>query len=62
MSITKGAAAEQRAANFLSERRVKILARNWRCRLGEIDLICEDAGTLVFVEVRSRSAQQTSSR
>ncbi|GAB3245050.1 YraN family protein [Chitinimonas naiadis] len=58
MSITKGAAAEQRAANFLTERRVRIVARNWRCRLGEIDLICDDAGTLVFVEVRSRSAQR----
>lgn len=31
------------------------MARNYRCRMGEIDLILEDRGTLVFVEVRLRS-------
>lgn len=55
MSIAKGAAAEARAANFLEAQRVRIVARNWRCRHGEIDLIAEEAGTLLFVEVRSRA-------
>lgn len=55
MSIAKGAAAEQAAADFLVAQRLKIVARNWRCRLGEIDLIADDRGTLVFVEVRKRS-------
>ena len=31
-----------------------LIARNFRCRLGELDLICEDRGTLVIVEVRQR--------
>lgn len=37
---------------------MRILARNWRCRLGEIDLIVEDAGVTVFVEVRQRSSRR----
>ena len=32
-----------------------IIERNWRCRLGEIDLIAEERGMLVFAEVRMRS-------
>lgn len=31
--------------------------RNWRCRVGEIDLVMQDQGTLVFVEVKSRTAR-----
>lgn len=33
---------------------MKVLTRNFRCRGGEIDLVCRDARTLVFVEVRLR--------
>ncbi|WP_445297103.1 YraN family protein [Chitinimonas sp. PSY-7] len=55
MSQTKGAAAEALAAEYLVQRGVSIIARNWRCRMGELDLIANDAGTLVFVEVRSRA-------
>ena len=33
---------------------LRILARNWRCRHGEIDLVAEEGGTLVFAEVRLR--------
>ena len=50
-----GALAEEQAARFLAGRGLKILARNYRCRGGEIDLICRDGKTLVFVEVRLRS-------
>ena len=32
-----------------------ILARNWRCRYGELDVIAEDGGTVVFVEVKTRT-------
>jgi len=42
------------AAAFLRARRYRILARNFRCRAGEIDLVAEDGRVLVFVEVRSR--------
>lgn len=34
---------------------LRLLERNWRCRLGEIDLVAEERGTLVFAEVRMRS-------
>ncbi len=50
-----GIAAENRAAEFLAARGLKLLERNFRVRGGEIDLICRDGGSVVFVEVRSRS-------
>jgi putative endonuclease len=51
-----GAGAEERAARFLASRGLAIVARNFRTRLGEIDLVARDRGTLVFVEVRSRAS------
>jgi putative endonuclease len=50
-----GAAAETRAANYLAGRGLRPVARNWRARGGEIDLIMRDGAVLVFVEVRARS-------
>lgn len=50
-----GAQAEQLAAQYLQQQGLKLLQRNYRCRFGEIDLICQHAGSLVFVEVRLRS-------
>ena len=50
-----GTCAEERAAVFLQARGMQILARNYRCRQGEIDLIARDGRYLVFVEVKSRS-------
>jgi putative endonuclease len=52
--IAAGARAEALAAAFLVERGLKLVARNFRTRLGEIDLIARDGATLVFVEVRRR--------
>ena len=52
---TDGARADEQAARFLAERGLKILARNYRCRGGEIDLVCRDGAILVFVEVRLRT-------
>lgn len=49
-----GAAAEQLAAAFLHRQGLKLVETNYRCRFGEIDLICNDQNTLVFVEVRLR--------
>ena len=51
----KGVEAEQAAADYLAARGLRLVARNYRCRGGEIDLIMEDAGSLVFVEVRERA-------
>ena len=53
--MNRGAAAETLAAEFLVRRGVEIIARNYRCRGGEIDLIARDRDMLVFVEVRLRS-------
>ena len=50
-----GQAAEEAACRFLRERGYEIVARNWRTRRGEIDIIARDGATLVFVEVKSRS-------
>jgi putative endonuclease len=49
-----GARAEDRCAELLRGAGLVLIERNWRCRLGEIDLIAEECGTLVFAEVRMR--------
>lgn len=51
----RGSEAEAQAADYLARHGLKILARNYRCRGGEIDLVCRDGATLVFVEVRLRT-------
>ena len=49
-----GAKGEKFAAKFLKRRGYKIIQRNYRCKLGEMDIIAERGGTTVFVEVTSR--------
>jgi len=53
--MSRGAAAEELAAQFLAARGLAIVERNYRCRGGEIDLVARDRDTLVFVEVRLRT-------
>jgi putative endonuclease len=50
-----GARAEDLCAELLRSYGMRVVERNWRCRHGEIDLIAEEGGTLVFAEVRMRS-------
>lgn len=50
-----GASAEESACRYLLDQGHQLLARNYRCRYGEIDLIMGDGSTIVFVEVRMRS-------
>jgi putative endonuclease len=50
-----GRRAEELAAAELERLGFRILARNWRRPEGELDLIADDQGTCVFVEVRSRT-------
>lgn len=45
---------ERRAESFLNARGLETVARNFSCRLGEIDLVLKDQGCLVFTEVRYR--------
>lgn len=54
--IQLGAMGEALAVDHLTRAGLRILQRNWRCRYGELDIIaCDDAGTLVFVEVKTRT-------
>ena len=48
-------AYENRAAEFLQDQGLEVLARNFHCKLGELDLVCSLEHVLVFVEVRYRS-------
>ncbi len=53
-STVIGRLAEDAAARFLEKQGLIVLARNFHCRGGEIDLVCRDGKVLVFVEVRLR--------
>ena len=53
-TTARGKRAEDQAARFLEQRGLTVWHRNYRCPGGEIDLVCRDGGTLVFVEVRQR--------
>jgi putative endonuclease len=56
VSRASGLSSENQAAEWLIERGFRILERNFTVKGGEIDLVCDDAGTLVFVEVRARTS------
>lgn len=45
---------EDAAAGFLAGRGLRILARNWATKMGEIDIVALDGSTVVFVEVKTR--------
>jgi putative endonuclease len=49
-----GRAAEQQACCHLEQQGLRLLAQNWACRVGELDLVMLDGDTVVFVEVRYR--------
>jgi putative endonuclease len=55
--VNRGAAAEALAADYLEARGLTLVARNYRCRGGEIDLIAKDGDSIVFVEVRLRRSE-----
>lgn len=52
----RGDAAETACANWLSAQGLRLICRNWRSRMGEIDLVMRDGSTVVFIEVRFRSS------
>ncbi len=51
-----GDRGEDLAVRYLLKRGYKVIEKNYRCFLGEIDLIARDKGTLVFVEIKARSS------
>lgn len=54
--VPLGKRGEDLAATFLRHRGYAISARNFRTRFGEIDIVCERDGTIVFVEVKARTS------
>ncbi len=52
-----GGSGERLAASWLEARGYRILGCNWRCAYGELDVIAEDEGELVFVEVKTRRGE-----
>ncbi|MCU1406368.1 MAG: YraN family protein [Glaciihabitans sp.] len=51
-----GRRGEQWAVTYLEKHGLRIIERNWRCSYGEIDVIADDDGEFVFVEVKTRSS------
>lgn len=51
-----GEKGEGLAERFLKKKGYKIIERNFKTRIGEIDLIADDSGTLVFIEVKTRES------
>jgi putative endonuclease len=54
----RGEAGEWLACRHLEARGFRILGRNFRCRLGELDVVAQDGPTTVFVEIKQRSGSQ----
>jgi putative endonuclease len=50
-----GQTGEQSVAKYLKKNGYTILVQNYRCKLGEIDIIARDGSVLVFIEVKTRS-------
>lgn len=53
-----GRRGEALARDFLIARGMTVVATNWRCRAGELDLVCLDGPVLVGVEVKTRSGDR----
>lgn len=53
-----GSRGEEAAARDYGAQGYRIVARNWRCRHGEVDLVVARGGTLVFCEVKTRRSER----
>jgi len=53
-ALAAGARGEELACRLLERRGYRIVARNWRCPWGEIDIVAREGGAFVFVEVKAR--------
>ena len=51
-----GAYGEDKVAGWYLAHGYEIVARNWRCAAGELDLVCRSGSTLVFCEVKTRTS------
>ena len=52
-----GRRGEERAARYLKKKGYRVVAKNFRCRGGEVDIVALDGATVVFVEVKTRSSR-----
>lgn len=50
-----GKYGEDRASEFLERLGYQLIDRNWRCEVGEIDIVAKDSDCLVFAEVKTRT-------
>jgi len=57
MSLKIGHTQERSARGYLEQQGLKLLASNYRCKYGEIDLVMQDKDQWVFVEVRYRKTE-----
>lgn len=57
-SLCLGRSAEEEAARFLRDNGYKILARNYRTKLGEIDIVACEKDTFCFIEVKARTSER----
>lgn len=57
-TIEVGATGEDRAIDHLVREGMRIVERNYRCKVGELDVVARDGDVLVFVEVRSRRSAE----
>lgn len=53
-----GRIGEDIAVKYLVKRKYRIIERNFKCKIGEIDIIAKDKDELVFIEVKSRTSNQ----
>lgn len=56
--ITTGNEGEKIAADFLEKNGYRIIDKNFRCPLGEIDIVAREKGAIVFVEVKTRKSSK----
>jgi putative endonuclease len=58
IKITTGKKGEKIAADFLKKNGYRIIDKNFRCPLGEIDIVAREKSTIVFVEVKTRKSSE----
>ncbi len=53
-TVARGAWAEEQANQYLQEKGLQLIMKNYRCKCGEIDLVMQQKNSIVFIEVRYR--------